>query len=193
MTLELKKMTTGKAKAPRIEEGAYMSRIVSIVDLGVQPQTDWQTGEPSKSQPRVLITWELPTETIEVTNDDGETEDRPRWISKEYTISNYEMSNLYKLLVALGKKEVKCLSELLDITCMVTVGTTQPGNAKIVQVGPTPKDMPVPELANEAKFFDFDKPNSELYDLQPDWIKEKIKDAENYGGFADEWCAPFDA
>jgi len=192
MTLEINKMTSGTPKAPRIEEGTYMARIVSIIDLGIQPQTDWQTGEATDPKPRALFTWELPTETIEITNEDGETEDKPRWMSKEYTLSSYEMSNLHKLLVALNKRDIDRLDQLLDTECMITIGSTVNDNAKIVAVVPTPKGMPVPELANEAKFFDFDSPSEELFDLQPDWIKEKIKDAVNYEGFADDWSAPFD-
>jgi len=192
MTLELNKMTSGKTKAPRIDEGTYMARVVSIIDLGIQPQTDWQTGEATDPKPRALFTWELPTETLEITNDEGETEDRPRWMSKEYTLSSYEMSNLHKLLVALGKRDIVDLRELLDIECMVTIGSTVNGNAKIVAVVPSPKGMPIPELANEAKFFDFDEPSEELFKLQPNWIKEKIMDAENYSGFADEWGEPVD-
>ncbi len=193
MTLELNKMTSGKTKAPRIEEGTYMARIASIIDLGIQPQTDWQTGEATDPKPRALFTWELPTETIEITDADGNVEDKPRWMSKEYTLSNYEMSNLYKLLVALGKKDVVSLDELLDTECMVTIGSTINGNAKIVAVVPTPKGMPVPALANEAKFFDFDNPSEELFDAQPSWIQEKITDAENYEDFADTWGASDDA
>ena len=193
MTLELNKMTSGKAKAPRIEEGTYMARIVSIIDLGIQPQTDWQTGDATDPKPRALFTWELPTETIKIADEDGNVENKPRWMSKEYTLSNYEMSNLYKLLVALGKKDIVTLDELLNIECMVTIGSTVNGNAKIVAVVPAPKGMPVPELATEAKFFDFDSPSEELYDLQPDWIKEKIQDAVNYEGFADEWSSTFAA
>lgn len=187
MTLELNKMTSGKTKAPRIDEGTYMARIASIIDLGIQPQTDWQTGEATDPKPRALFTWELPTETIEITNEDGDVEDKPRWMSKEYTLSNYEMSNLYKLMVALGRKSIDRLDELLDTECMVTIGSTINGNAKIVAVVPSPKGMPIPALANEAKFFDFDSPSEELFITQPDWIKEKIKDAVNYDGFGDAW------
>ena len=164
-----------------------MARLTSIVDLGIQPQTDWQTGEVADPKPRALFTWELPTETIEITNEDGETESKPRWMSMEYTLSSHEKSNLYKLLSNLGKKDVESIQELLNVECMVTIGSTINDNAKIVAVVPAPKDMAIPELSTEVKFFDFDAPVEELYDSQPDWIKDKIKDAVNYTGFADAW------
>lgn len=192
MTLEIGKMTSGTPKAPRIEEGTYMARLVSIIDLGIQPQTDWQTGAEKDPQPKALFTWELPTETLEFTDENGEVTEKPRWTSKQYTLSSYEMSNLYKLLVALGKKEIKSLDELLDTECMVTIGSTINDNAKIVAVVPSPKGMAIEPLSIEARFFDFDKPEQDLYETQPNWVQGMIKDAINYTGFADEWGAPFE-
>lgn len=187
MSLELSKMKSGKAKAPRIEEGTLPARIVSIVDLGIQPMTDWQTGEEVAPKPRVLFTWELPTETLTFVDEDGNEEEKPRWISKEYTASSFERSNLMKLMVALGKGDADSLNCLIDTPCLLTIGSTVNGNAKIVAVVRPPKAMPVDELVGATGFFDFDEPEEELFLQQPDWIKEKIKDAENYTGFADSW------
>jgi hypothetical protein len=186
MALDLEKMHTAQAKQERIPEGTFMARISSIVDLGVQPQTDWKTGEPTDPKPRVLATWELPTETITVVHNDGTEEELPRLISKEYTLSNYDKSNLMKLLAVL-KPTCKSLTELLDIECMVNVGSTVNGNAKIVNVVTPPKGMPVPELTKPAAYFDFDQPTEDLFLTQPQWVRTKIKDAENYTGFADLW------
>lgn len=187
MSLQLKAMGSGKTKFPRLEEGTYMGRLASIVDLGIQPQTDWQTGEPSDSKPRLLITWELPTETIELEQEDGSTASKPRWISKEYTSSNFDQSNLMKLIHALHPGELDSLDRLLDKQCMINVGSTVNGNAKIVSVVPAPRGMAVDELENPAVAFDFDHPDQELFEKQPVWIQEKIRGADNYNGFADEW------
>jgi hypothetical protein len=186
MSLELQKMHTMKAKAERIPEGTYMSRISSIIDLGIQPQTDWQTGEPTDPKNRVLFTWELPTEVIVVEHEDGSNENMPRLISKEYTLSTYERANLMQLIKAM-KPGCEDLKELLDMTCMVSVGSTVNGNAKVTAVVPVPKGMPVEELSKPASFFDFDAPVQELFDKQPNWVQEKLKGAENYNGFADGW------
>ena len=189
MALELEKMHTARAKQERIPEGTYMARVTSIVDLGIQEQTDWKTGEPTDPKARVLVTWELPTETITVEHNDGTEEELPRLISKEYTLSNYDQSNLMKLIAVL-KPGLKTLTELLNIECMVNVGSTVNGNAKIVSVVTSPKGMPVPELAKEASYFDFDDPSEDLYLNLPSWVRMKIKSAENYTGFADEWGNP---
>ena len=185
MSLALGKTQT-RSKTPRLGEGTYMARISSIVDLGVQPMTDWQTHEPTESKPRVLITWTLPTETIERDRDDGTTETLPRVLSKEYTLSNHEKSNIVKLVLAL-KPDCKVLNEMLDTECMVSVGSTVNDNDKIVSVVKSPKGMTVDALPHGAAFFDFDNPDEESYMFLPHWIQGKIKEAENYSGFADQW------
>ena len=184
-----------RSKTPRLGEGTYMARISSIVDIGVQPMTDWQTHEPTESKPRVLITWTLPTETIEREQEDGTVENVPRVLSKEYTLSNHEKSNIVKLVMAL-KPDCKVLNELLDRECMLSVGSTnkdankkatEASNDKVEAVVKTPKGMTVDPLPHDAIFFDFDDPNEENYMFLPHWIQGKIKDAENYSGFADSW------
>lgn len=189
MSLDLDKAhTTHRASIERIPEGTFMGRFFSIVDLGVQPQTDWQTGEAIDPKARVLIMWELPTETIEVEHNDGTKEELPRLISKEYTLSNFDQSNLMKLVKAL-KPGLKSLTELLGLPCMINIGSTINGKAKVTSVIQAPNGMPVPELTKEPNYFDFDAPAEELFIQLPNWVQMKIKDAENYTGFADEWGA----
>jgi len=188
MSLKLKSMNSGKPKAERIPEGTYPARIVTVVDLGVQPQTDWKTGEVTDSKPRLLLTWELPTELMEFKDDEDNVTMRPRWISKEYTASNFDQSNIMKLINTLDPS-ISEMQELLDRGCLVNVGSTVNGNAKIVGVMPAPNGMEVGELANDSSFFDFDEPEQELFLSQPAWIQGKIMDADNYNGFADSWVA----
>lgn len=185
MSLDLEKMHN-RAKFPRVDEGTYPARVCTVCDLGVQEQTDWKTGEVIDPKPRVLITWELPTELIESEQSDGSIEEVPRLISKEYTLSNFERSNLMQLIKAI-KPGLGTLTELLDTPCMVNVGSTVNGNAKVTSVMPSPKGMPVPELTKPAAHFDFDNPDEALFLEMPRWVRVKIKGAENYSGFADEW------
>lgn len=191
MALDLEKMHTARAKAERIPEGTYPARVAAIIDLGIQDQTDWKTGEPTDPKARVLITWELPTETIEVEHNDGTVEMLPRLISKEYTLSNYEASNLMKLVGVL-KPKLKTLVELLDIPCLLNVGSTVNGNAKVVSVVPAPRGMEIDQLSKPATHFDFDDPSEELFLTLPTWVRIKIKEANNYEGFADGWGADTD-
>ena len=184
MSLILAEVQSAKKDYGRVDDGTYFGRVVSVVDLGIQPQTDWQTKEPTDSKPRVMITWELPSERIEIEQEDGTTVSKPRWIGKEYTLSTFDQSNLMKLLSAIAPNATS-LDELLNVPGMVQVGSTATGNAKIVSVMPAPKGMAVPELENETLHFDFTHPDLELFSKLPQWMQTKIKEADNYDGFAD--------
>ena len=185
MALNLDSMKSGGSTVERIPEGTYMGRVNSVVDLGIQPQTDYQTGAEKPSKPELLITFELPTETYTVDSDEGEVE-KTRLISKRYTQSNSERSNLYRLVVTL-KPGISDVSELVDEPCMISVGSTVSGNAKITDIIKPPSGMPVPEMTREGSFFDFDSPEEDLFLKQPPWVQEVIKGADNYQGFADDW------
>lgn len=186
MTLDLQKMHVGAAKRERVSEGTYPARFASIIDVGIQPQTDWKTGEPTKSQPKILITWELPTELITIEREDGTSEEAPRLISKEYTQSAWENSNLVKLL---NTFKAGSITELAGMKCMLSIGSTVTGNAKVTSVVEAPSGMPVADLSKEAVCFDFDNPDKDVFLGFPGWIQTKIHGAENYTGWADKWTA----
>ena len=190
MALDMKSMKSGAAKAERIPEGTYMSRGVAVVDLGIQPQSDWKTGEAKDSKPELMIIWELPTERIDVRSSDGseETANKPRWVSKQYLASSSEMSNLYKLMKKLAPRSTS-VTDLINLPVMVSIGSTATGNAKITDVMKAPNGMTIPELENAAISFDFDDPSEDAYLALPAWMQEKIVEADNYSGFADGWEA----
>ena len=168
----------------RLEDGNHLARIVSVIDFGLQPQTDWQTKEPKEPKEVVMITYETPNETIEIEDKEGNKTEKPRWISKEYTLSFHEMAALRKLVNALNPN-LESLDELLNVPCMITVGSTSTGNAKITAVSKPMKGMEVPELAGDSFYFDFSEPNMELFNGLYEWQQNKIKEALNYNGFAD--------
>jgi hypothetical protein len=186
MALNLEKMHTAAATQERVPEGTYMSRISALVDCGIQPMTDYKTGAVSPSKPRFLITWCLPTEKITITHNDGEEEEVSRYMSKEYTASNDDRSLIVKLSNELIKGD-KNLLQLLDLETMLSVGSTNTGNAKVVSCVKAPKGMPVPALENPAVAFDFDEPEEGVFKGLAPWIQSKIMGADNYNGFADSW------
>ena len=185
MSLVLAEIKSGGKDFGRVDDGTYPARIVQVVDFGIQPQTDYQTGEATASKPRVMVTWEFPTSRIEIDNDEG-TQSLPRWVSKEYTLSNSPKSNLIKLVAALAPKAVS-LDELVNLPCMVQVGSTSGGKAKVTAVLPPMEGVNVAELEKDAVFFDFSHPMEDLFKSLPAWQQGKIKEAENYEGFADGW------
>lgn len=165
-----------KNKIERVEDGTYLARLVQLIDWGVQPQTDWKTGEEKDPQHKLWAVFELPTEMIKI----GE-EERPRWQGKEYTLSFHEKSGLSALISALDPaRKAKTLTELLDKPCMITIGSTSGGNPKIINVVSVPKGMEVPPLQNPHKAFDMSSPDMEVYNSLPDWMKEKITTSLNF-------------
>ena len=188
MSLILSEIPTGgKAKTDygRLEDGTYLARIVSVIDLGTQPQTDWETKEPTDPKHKFMITYETPDETIEITDKDGNKVTKPRWITKEDTLVQGDKANLTKLIKAL-KPDLKSLDEFLNLPCMITIGSTSGNKAKVIGVAKPMKGVQVGELYGDAFHFDFNHPDMELFNGLLKWQQEKIKDALDYNGFADE-------
>ena len=163
----------------RLEDGTHLARIVSIVDFGLQPQTDYDTKEPSDPKKTVMITFETPEERIDMEDKEGNKVSKPRWIGKEVKQSMHEKSTLFKIVNAVGKG-ISSLDELLNKPVMITVESTKTGNAKVTGENKPMKGMEVGELENEATFFDFDSPNLELFKSLPAWQQNKIKEALNF-------------
>jgi len=176
-------------------------RAVLIIDLGVQHNTDIKTRKPRYHvldtegkwlkngnefvytteendapdlSPKVYINFELPTTRIDI---DGVS--KPRWIGKEYTLSNSQNAALPKVLAAAG---VDDLPSMLTKPVTVSIGVTSGGNDKITAISPPMDGVEVPPLENPATVFDFDEPDMEAWEKIPNWIKEKIKNATNYPG-----------
>lgn len=166
-----------RSSIPRLEEGTYLARIVQVIDLGTQEIEDFKTGKKTGERGKVHITWEFPTETVEING-----EEKPRWYGRTYTLSFNEMSALYKLLNNLKLLKVENLSEIINTPCMVTIGSTANGNAKIETVAGVPKGMEVPELVNNSTFFDFDDPSKEAWNSLPNFLQEEIKKSVDYPG-----------
>src|SRR5690606_2893239 len=78
-------------------------------------------------------------------------------------------------------------SKLLDIPCNVTIVINKSGEkvyTNVANVGAMrPRDAAkCPELVNEARFFDLDDPNLEVFNSLPKWIQEVISSNLEYKG-----------
>ena len=74
-----------------IENGNHHGVCVAVVDLGTQYNEIF-----NKSQPKVMVTWELPDFPILDEHGEPSAEKGFRLISKEYTAILHEKSNLYQ-------------------------------------------------------------------------------------------------
>ena len=187
MATNLKKLKTVKKDYGRVEDGTYSARIVQLIMLGSQLQTDWQTGEAKEDKngnviykDEIWVTYEFPTERIvfqqDVSNtpDEDETVDRPRWQSKTYTLSMHEKAGFRKLMDAVAP-DGDSLEDLIGQSCIVTIGSTSGGKAKVTGVSSPMKGMDVGELENVPVIYDLDEPEQEIFDTLPNFLQEKIR------------------
>lgn len=168
-----------KTRIPNLEDGVYSAVSSMIIDLGIQRNERFD-----KDQRKFLMVWEIVGETITI----GE-EVLPRIISKEYTYSLGEKSNLKKDLEAwrgqaFTEEELKGfnLLNVLNKGCQLQIinkennGTTYNNIAGIMALA---KGMKIEPL-EKTTVFDTEEPETwEAFDNLPSWIQEKIKKAIN--------------
>jgi hypothetical protein len=199
MSLNAKKvaMTGGNdkkfAEQEVLEAGTYPARVVSIIDLGLQPQRPYQ-GQEKPPKQEIKITYELLDEFI-LDEDGEEIEDKPRWVSEDIPFNNLEVD------LAKSTKRYNALdpdmeldgdfTQLLTLPCLVTLNVTD-GKGKnvgrkfnnvttISQMRAKDVKKAVP-LVNDAKFFSCSDPDLEIFRSLPEFQQNKIKDNLEYNG-----------
>lgn len=144
-------------------------------------------GEP-KTQRKVRIGWEFPTETRVFKEESGE---QPFVLSKEFSLSMHEKANLRKMISSwrgkpITDEEAKVfdISKLIGTTCLISVVHKQAknGNAypEITAIATIPKGMPIPEPVNKNFILSFDEWDQDKFDSLPDFIKDKIRSSAEY-------------
>lgn len=169
-----------------IEAGTYAARCFSMIHIGTIP-VEYQ-GE-IKQQNKVRISWELPTELKEFKEGEGQ---KPLVISKEFTLSMHEKSNLRHFLESWRGKgftddEAKGfdISKLLGKECMLSI-IHKPKNtgggvyATISSVSTLPKGLVVPPQINQTFEFAYDNFTNERFLALPDFIKDKMKQSQEF-------------
>ena len=164
-----------------IKEGVYVAVCYSVIDLGMQYSEMY-----GNSQRKILITFEIPDETITV---DGK--ELPRAVSKEYTLSLSEKSTLRKDLQAwrgrvFSEDELEGfdLANIIGKGCQVQIIHKESGGktyANIASIMGLPRGVKTGETTNEHLYFDLESEESlGLLVKIPQWIQDKIKKSETY-------------
>lgn len=168
-----------------VAAGTYPARCYSMIHIGtIEENILGQTKKLNK----VRITWELPTELKVFKEEDGE---RPYSISKEFTLSMNEKATLRKFLESWrGKGFTEKESESFDVTallgkpCLLSIihKTAKNGNtyAEISSVSTLPKGMTCPAQINPSFEFTYNPFSLEKFDSLPDFLKDKMKQSEEY-------------
>lgn len=168
-----------KKVTPPLEEGSYIARCVQVLDIGEQ-----YNKMADKYQRNLMLTFELPTETVEVNG-----EDKPRILSKIYNYTLNEKGNLRKDLVSwIGKLVFPFdVTSLLGQVCMVGVSQRKTSTGKIrneiKSIMKPMKGVPVPEQVTPSYIFDIDADNAvEECEKLPEWIRKMVQESPTWQG-----------
>jgi hypothetical protein len=179
--------TTNSQPKELIPAGNYIARCYQMIQIGHVKEVI--LGEV-KTLNKVRIGWELPTETKEFTTGKGE---QPFVISEEYTLSMHEKSNLRKVLASWRGKDFSVeeagsfdITKLLGVPCMLNIihrpGKSDPSRMyqKIGSVSPLAKGIVCPPQVNKTTVLQYDNFDHNLFASLPDFIKDKIKNSEEF-------------
>ena len=140
---------TGVGDFQQPPTGTHLARCYGLIDIGTQ-KSEYKGQTVIRRQ--VILRWELPTELME----DG----RPFSVSKFYTQSLNEKSNLYADLVnwrgrEFTKDELSGFDAkaILDKTCLLSITMNDKGKARVTGLMKGPKHMEVPPRVNDLVFF----------------------------------------
>ncbi len=167
-----------KPKTPPVEPGVYMAICIGFVDLGEQYNETFKNyGNKG------LYIWELVGETIEI---DGEQ--KPRQLSKEFTISSSSKGNLRKFLESWNGKTYGDdefgeldLFEMIGKPCQLNVVLNDTKEyANVDNLMPLPRGFSVPPSATPPIKWDIDAWDDEVFKALPEWIQDKIKKSSQY-------------
>lgn len=185
------KETGGNGGFDPIPAGVHRAVCCGIIDLGTQYNKVYD-----KAQHRVMIQFELPDERIEFEKD-GQKQEGPRLMSKEYTASLGAKANLRKDLEAwrgraFTKEELDGfdLANIMGKGCMLNVVHNENNGktyANINGIMPLYKGMEPPQAEKQLSF-SFDEDGDSIPADLPQWIVDKIMAAQefNHGKPSDE-------
>lgn len=188
------KKVVKRAPQAELEIGNYFCRVAQVIDLGLQYKDEWDDKagkffQDTSQAPvnKLMVTYEFVTEFMK-DEQGNDLEDKPRWFSETlplYALTN-DKANSTKRYMAIDptKEHGGDWSKLGGAPCTVTVAHKKGGKAKIGNVAPPMKGMPVPELKNPVKIFDLSEPDLEIFRSLPEWLQEKIKENLEYKGSA---------
>ena len=181
MSLIIKKKES--VEIPPLKAGTYPAACVYIIDIGTQHNQYY-----NKMEQKVIIGIEFPTKTVNI---DGQ--EKPRWISREFTLSLNDKANLKALIETwLGrsitdkeKEEGFDLKSLLGEPGIATVAVDTGKDGKqynrLVSMVPMMEGMAAPVLKSEMLWWDMGAEwDQAMFDKIPGFIQNKIRKSQEY-------------
>jgi hypothetical protein len=177
----------GESNYTPIPAGNHIARCYSMIELGTL--TEVILGQ-EKTMHKIRLTFELPDE-LKVFN--AEKGEQPCVISKEFTLSMNEKSNLRAFLKSWRGKDFTeeeatafDVTKLLGVPCLLNIihkpSKKDPSRIydEIASATPLMKNMVCPPQVNPTFEFSLSEWNQEAFDTMPDFIKDKIRMSKEY-------------
>ena len=180
------KSTTSIAHEP-IPAGTYLARCYSMIHLGTHD--DEYQGRAKKTN-KVRITWELPTELKVFNPEKGE---QPLSVSKEFTLSMSEKSNLRAFLTSWRGKPFTAeeatafdITKLLGVPCQLSIihepSKKDPSRMyeRISSISSVMKGVICPAQMNPTFMFSLESFDPDAFSALPDWLKDIVRESDEY-------------
>ena len=179
-------LATGNTETKReiVPSGTHIARCYSMIHIGT---VEWEWQGETKYSNKIRVTFELPHEMRDFSG-----EQKPMVISKEYTLSLHEKSNLRRDLEgwrgkSFTNKELAHFdtTNLISKECNISIihKTSKSGNefAQIGSISGMSKGTECPKQFNDSFIFNYeDNFNEDWLELQPEWIQDQIKNTDEY-------------
>lgn len=171
---------SGNVSIEKLENGVYTAVSNMIIDLGLQTSEKFD-----KTQRKIMIIWTILGEEVEING-----EKLPRTMSKEYSFSLGEKSNLRKDLQAWRGKTFTeeelggfNILNVLNKACQLQIILEDKNGKKynnIASIMALQKGTTIQPL-DSTSYFDIESVETWInWKDIPNWIQEKIKKANNY-------------
>ena len=187
----------GESNYTLIPAGNHIARCYSMVELGTL--TEVILGQ-EKQVHKIRLTFELPDELKVFNADKGE---QPCVISKEFTLSMNEKSNLRAFLKSWRGKDFTDeeaasfdVTKLLGVPCLLNIihkpSKKDPSRIydEIASATPLMKNMTCPPQVNSNFEFSLQEWNPNHFELLPDFLKEKVRASKEYKTMFSQAPAP---
>ncbi len=172
-----------KKEFKKVAQGNHLAICNMVADIGEQ-LTEYE-GEKSY-KPQIIYRWEFPKQRMIWTpKDSDEEKEGPMVLSRTYTLSMHEKSNLRKMMTGWMGEFSDADAALFDFgsvlgkACLANIvhRKSQKGKtyANIASVGPLVEGMESPVA--ELPLLLYDNDNQTMFSDLPPWVQEKIKPA----------------
>lgn len=169
-----------------IPEGTHRAVCYGVYDVGSHYDERYQ-----KTIHKVYLCFELPDERMKIKDKDGNEVDKPKAISKKYTLSLNEKANLRKDLASWRGKGFtpeelngfdlhNILGKCCQLSVVHNVGANKKTYANIQAIISFPKGQKPLKAENELQWFSFEE-GAEPNEKTPKWIAEMIQSSVEYG------------